>query len=275
MLEAEEKMLPITDWTVDPKNGLVNSLCTQRGEFAITTAGCEIGNWLGFFSQQELAGVRCTIERQRIVIENAALISLFEITLPRARLALELRDSLEQGVWLRHYTARALEPSWLGDFVVRLGVSLNDWQTAGSGSRRSQHRGWNRYSQYPVRSVVLEAPRLKLESSIETWNDLGRLDTLSYWRDDPNGNWIVHHRQLVNKNDLDHVVGRFRRETKNSLESKWLSLPIIWRPLWAFNERWISKLPNIRMPTFQTQGVIEMKKGQTLSLKVRAVLAAE
>jgi len=274
MSEIPGEILPITGWRVNPENGLIRSLHTKSQDFIISTAGCEIGNWLGFFSQDKLAGVECSINNHSIVVEEMKLVSRFDISLPHARFALELKDSIEQGIWCRHYSATALEPSWLGDFVIRLGASFKVWQTAGSESKRSHHRGWNRYLQYPVERVLLEAPPLMLRTNIEASNNLGRLATVSYWRDEPTGNWIVHHRQLVQKKDLDYVVGRFRFVTKNSADSRWLRLPFIWRPIWALNERRVSRTPLLKVPTFQTQGVINMTEGESVSMIARVCIYA-
>lgn len=275
MCEKAREIFPITGWRVNPKNGLISCLHTKNRDFVISTAGCEIGNWLGFFSQDELAGVKCSINNRSIVVEEEKLVSRFDISLPHARFALELKDSIEEGYWCRHYLATAIESSWLGDFVIRLGVSSKVWQTAGNGSRYSHHRGWNRYLQYPVKDVVLKGGGMVLQAEIESSADLNRMATLSYWRDDPSTSWIVHHRHLVKSNDWDYIIGRFRNATRTSFESSWLSSPFVWRPLWAFNERWISRLPYIRLPAFQTQGVIEMKKGQKLSMKTRVGLSLD
>ncbi len=267
--------MPIQGLAIDPENGLVQSLYTEKGVFPVTTAGCEIGNWLGFFSQQKMSGVDCSIVNRKVDISESQVTSQFEIKFPRAHFSLWCNDYLQEGVWCRRYIAKAIEPSWLGDFVVRLGVPSSYWPSAGSEVHCSRYRGWNTYHQYPVRSVSLNTQQCCIETEITSVGDHGgRLGTVSYWRDEPGENWIVHHRLLVRANDLDHVVGRFRRLTVNSVDTPWIKHPFIWKPIWAFNERWASRLPINLLPTFQSQGVILLATNEEVSLETKLKLSA-
>lgn len=256
----------------DPKSGTITALQTKDGTVTLTAGGIEIGNWFGFFSQQFQRGAQCTITPLEIAATDSSVVSNYIVTLPESRFEVFVEEVLRDGVWLRSAMATALSDSWVGDFVLRLGVGATDYPFAGSGGRISRHRGWNTYHQFPACEVVILGPNKTIRTKMTATNALGRLAAMSYWRDQPDGSWIQHHRLIVKRCDLDHVVMRFRNSVSDSRNSRWLHSHLLRAPFWSLNEAVLSYFPVKCFPTMQAQGIIAMGTGQSIRIRSRVVV---
>lgn len=255
----------------NPESGIVTGLETASNNVSITSGGIEIGNWFGFCSQQNLGGVNCQIDGLSVQAESDWVESHFNVSLPESSFAVSILEQLCDGVWVREASATALKPSWLGDFVLRLGVNSDRFPVAGAGTRQSLHKARNTYHQHPVTEVFLESPQRTLTTQMQPQGYGGRLSRVSYWRDQPDGQWIQHHRLLVDQSDMDQVVFRCRHKVSDSRNTHWLRNRLLWSPFWALNESVLSHLP-FRLPTIQTQGIVQMDRGETVSLNSRVTL---
>ena len=256
----------INQFQVDPKTGIIRALETSAGIVALTSGGIEIGNWLGFCSQESLSGVNCEVDQVSVDVLPNKVKTTFHVELPKSRFAISITERLESGAWMREASATALSPSWIGDFVLRFGVSSNHFPNAGTKNRCIHHKSRNTYYQYHIDNVSFWSSFNKLTTQSMSDIEAGRLDRVSYWRDQPDGQWIQHHRLIVKQSDWDVVVLRCRRRVFNSDERKILRNWLIWRPFWSLNEAIFSRLPFNSFPTLQTQGVVKVKKGETLML---------
>lgn len=259
-------MDPITRLSSDQETGVIVGLETETGRVNLTAGGIEIGNWLGFFSQESGKGVNAEVKKLEVSRELTAVETCCVVELPEAVFKVRIAERLEQGTWIRETSATALRTSWIGDFVLRLGVHCADFPTAGDGKHHSAHKGRNTYHQFPVDTVEMNAEGRILRTSQRDDIEKGRLNRVSYWRDQQDGQWIQHHRLIVGRADLDHVVLRMRNTVLDTRDTRWLRSPLLRAPFWALNEDLLSHLPFRILPTLQAQGVICMAEGETIKL---------
>ncbi|MDF0603618.1 hypothetical protein P1J78_23085 [Psychromarinibacter sp. C21-152] len=256
----------------DPETGTISRLETAAGQVELTAGGTEIGNWLGFCNQKELKGVQADIQEIDVSCEPDEVATRYVVDLPEATFQVCVSERLENGAWLRRASAIALRPSWMGDFVLRLGVKSTDFQTAGHGKRRSRHRNRNTYHQSHIDTVEIMGDRLLLRTTQRSDLESGRLERVSYWRDQRDGQWIQHHRLIVGEDDFDQVVFRVRNSVIDSRGSPWLRNRIFRAPFWAFNENVLSHLRFRVLPTIQAQGVVCVAEGDTFELESRVTV---
>jgi len=263
------KFKEIHDWVVNQSTGVIEALLLEDEKWELASGGFEIGNWLGFCSQNRGGGLNCDLSLVDVDTSNGLIRYTYHVELPRALFEVTAKEQLKQGQWYRTFSATALKTSWMGDFVIRIGLPADAWLQAGDGKKNSRHKNRNTYFQYPIDGVEFRSPGKCLKTLCTEFSGLSRMDAVSYWRDDPRGFWASHHRLLVSASDYDHVVGRFRNKTITSDVSSLIGSSLVSKALWGFNERIVSRLPFSIIPSCQTQGVVVMEEGECVSLESR------
>jgi len=160
--------------------------------------GCEVGNWLGFFSQERLDGLACRIHEKTVVHQDQGMTSRWLISLPHAVLTLELEDRLV-GPGRMKRSLRVINPgafiSWLGDVVIRLVIPAEAGLEAIVGGARHMHAGKNRY-------LETEEPEVSL-----CWPDNRRLNV----RWDTGGDWPPSFTRYLYVRDQPAIARRGHR----------------------------------------------------------------
>ncbi len=239
--------------------------CADR-EIEFTGGGCEFGDWYGFFSHEKSAGNRATVLRSEVAVAHNRAAGTIDVQLPCGEYTLAFDDQLNGGVLRRRYHLTARGAGAMGDMVIRSAVRAADFSFGMVGDRTVTHQKLNRFMQFDTRTATLSTGTLDLIFEADEPDAPGRLGMYTYLRDQPDGQWIMHHRLLTESGHSDEYVLRVRHAAFSSKSSPWVKA--LRGPLWRACE----KHPWIR-PTIQVGGNIAMKPGETwtMSATIRVV----
>lgn len=259
-------IIPIDSLTASPKTGVIESLRCGSDIIRFTGGGCEFGDWYGFFSHEKLGGNRVTINLCNVNAAQDRANGTIAVALPCGEYEFRFDDRLDAGTLRRTYHLKSLGVGAMGDMVIRSAASAAEFERGEIAGRAPAHEGLNRFMQYETRAARLIGNGIELVFDADVPDAPGRLGMYTYLRDQPDGQWIMHHRLLTESGHSDEYVLRVRHGAFSSKSSPWVKA--LRGPLWRACE----KHPWIR-PTIQVGGNIIMKPGETwtMSATIRVV----
>lgn len=258
--------IPIDAIVACPRTGVIRTLRCTGNDIQLTGGGCEFGDWYGFFSHEKLGGNRVSILRSQISVSESRSAGTIDVQLPCGNYTLGFDDQLERGTLRRTYHLTSLGLGAMGDMVIRSAVRAADFPSGVVGGCDETHQGMNRFMQFETLRATLSSGTLDLDFQADEPDAPGRLGMYTYLRDQPDGQWIMHHRLLTESHHSDEYVLRIRHAAYSSKSSSWV------KPLRGILWRACEKHPWIR-PTIQVGGNIVMKPGETwtMSATIRAL----
>ncbi|MFN0135506.1 MAG: hypothetical protein ACKVS9_05230 [Phycisphaerae bacterium] len=259
-------IIPIDSLTASPKTGVIESLRCGNDIIRFTGGGCEFGDWYGFFSHERLGGNRVTINKCEVNSAQDRANGTIVVALPCGEYEFRFDDRLDAGTLRRTYHLKSVGVGAMGDMVIRSAVRAADFQRGDIAGRAPAHVGLNRFMQHETSSARLIGNGIELAFDADVPDAPGRLGMYTYLRDQPDGQWIMHHRLLTECAASDEYVLRVRHAAYSSKSSFWVKSlrGVLWRAC--------EKHPWIR-PTIQVGGNIIMKPGETwtMSSTIRVV----
>ena len=260
---------------VNSTNGLIEQLDLENGTILLRSSGFEVGDWISFASQEKMSGTRSKVKITSILFDEKRVECTFDVKLASGRLTVSTTETVKSGKLCRCYKVRAVSDCLLGDFVMRLSLPSNQWISAHIEDQHLSFQNSNKYYQKDTEIVwLLSEAGTMLESSAHYSHSDQRVRECSYVRDEPSGNWIIHHRIVAHSDFADIFVGRFRNLTFTSRKILAPSSGWLQRFLLERNERIGVKSALAFLGTIQTQACIELFSGEEFEISSTLIVSA-
>lgn len=185
-------------WDVDKETGCITSLKFGSSPNFIYPSGCETGNWRSFFTQ-EWGGINVEILEKKVEVSDKTVSSRYNIKLKKALIEVTQKDQLEDDILIRNYKLKALEDSYLGDFVIRYVFKSKFFNNTKIADDVLSHRNSNLYYQYPVKKAELFSNDFNVEIKVTKAIVPENMGLFIYVRDEPPDKWVTHIRAFVTK----------------------------------------------------------------------------
>ena len=246
----------------EDETGCLTSIEAETSTLPVSAWGCEFGNWHGFFSQERMGGTNATVMDKTVTVTRNQVRTKIEVSLPQAHCLFSGSDNIEAGKLIRTYRLEAMEPSLIGDFVIRSGFSCKLWPKAILGDRVLVHRGKNSLIEEDLGIVrmVGKAPTMEVKPGYGRFSLPFR--HLTYVRDQPGEAWIVHQRLLTKNGSCDEYVFRVRHHVFSSSTHRIVANRVVRKIFWRLAEHFWGKIP-----TIQIGGNVKLLPGSEVELQ--------
>lgn len=251
-------------WSVEADSGIVVA------EDPYVECSFEVGDWHSFLS---LGGdsLEASHTLRHVRHHDRGFEADHDIRLKTGSAVISQRERFWNLFIERQFSLTPTSRLQLGDFVVRFVFDATEFTEASIGGNRFEHRGRNRYLQYPSRTVRLHGVGKTITITGEANGLPSGMDLMTYARDESPDRWVVHLRALVRDVDLGFL--RLYRGPWSRIESLDRAVERLGldRHLLYCRER-ASKRPHWPTIPFQYVRYVELQPDENLEISAECTL---
>lgn len=178
------------EWSVDPSTGVVSTR-EPRMECAF-----EVGDWHSFLSPGK-ASLHAEGAVRDARQDEGGFAAKHDVRLRTGSAIVTQRERFGTRELERHLSIEPTSTLKLGDFVARFVFDAAEFERATVDGDTFEHRGRNRYLQYPATTVHLDGPGGQVSITGDATELPEGMVLVVYARDEPPDRWVVHVRALA------------------------------------------------------------------------------